>query len=888
MIKYCIISVCLFFLTQSLAQNNIGYVSGTVMSEEGELLPFANVIIKENNNGAATDRKGKFKLTSIPGEYTLEVSFIGFEKSVNKVIIETNKTTELIVKLKSTSFEIGTIEVVGKTDFLPINPETKTIVTSSEIEHMQASSLNDVLKLTPGVETTNPTLNSTEKASIRKGDALGTQIILDGIPLTNNANMQIGIGQSTANSGLDLRNIPAENIKEVEIIRGIPSVQYGDFTDGLMIVKTKAIVESPKVKFKYNPQLYEANVSAGYKIWDWVINGNFNFASSERDIRLEGDGYTRIAGQLTLEKETDDFTLKNIIYLTRSFDEYKEKPGYQLREAWYNRDINLKYSGEYSTLAELSKLTLKLSVSYTRQNSFDQRLVSRDNLVLSTRDYEGTQEGRIVFGSYLGSKTITGDVWNIFSDVNYGFRFFQGTILHSILGGITYRNDLNAGKGIQFDPLFPPTVSVTSPRLRDYSSIPSYNIISLYLEDKITGNILRPFTLQAGLRYEVYRPTGFDIKGLYGNGELIKSENGSFLNPRIAFSINLTENTQVRMGYGVSTKSPPMGMIFAQEKYFDIVDTVSVVNPAYPDSNFALISTFVREQANPTIKGYKQKKYEFSIDQQFDFLGLTLTGYINNTTDIFQSLSVPTIYFKRTFPSWPDISDEFINRIYLDSYTKYSNNGWMNVNGLEFAMTTDRIPIINTIFKFDAAYIFNESGTKDGEYLSSSRFVNSLNSEVMPIYISTENYSKELLFNYRFEIQARELGMWLTLHVQQKLIDIDGRRRYDDTLAVGYFTRDGEIVRIPEDERTDQKYDQLRRKIQPYELYEEDRPNKWLINLKVSKSLWKGAALSFYVNNFLNNQPLYKRKRSSEISPIYDRRNPEIFYGVDFNSTIDF
>lgn len=91
-------------------------------------------------------------------------------------------------------------------------------------------------------------MNSTEKASIRKGDALGTQIILDGIPLTNNANMQIGIGQSTANSGLDLRNIPAENIKEVEIIRGIPSVQYGDFTDGLMIVKTKAIVESPKVK----------------------------------------------------------------------------------------------------------------------------------------------------------------------------------------------------------------------------------------------------------------------------------------------------------------------------------------------------------------------------------------------------------------------------------------------------------------------------------------------------------------------------------------------------------------------------------------------------------------------------------------------------------------
>jgi len=871
-----------------MSQNNTGHISGTVLSDENEALPFANAVLKETNNGATTDKKGKFRISSRTGIYILEVSFIGYEKSIMNVKIEENKTLELVIKLKSTSFEIGTIEVVGKSDFIPITPETKTTVTSSEIEHMQASSLNDVLKLTPGVETTNPTLNGTEKASIRKGDALGTQIILDGIPITNNANLQIGIGQSTANSGFDLRSIPAENIKEVEIIRGIPSAQYGDFTDGLMIVKTKAYVETPKVKFKYNPQLYEFNLSAGYQVWDWVVNGNLNFASSERDIRVEGDGYTRIAGQLTLEKDTDEMNFKNIFYFTRSFDEYKEKPGYELREAWYNRDMNIKYSGEFSSISDLTKLTARLSVSYTRQNSFDQRLVSRDNLVLSTRRDEGTQEGRIVFGSYLGSKTITGDVWNIFSDVNYSFRFFLGEILHSWLGGVTYRNDFNSGKGIEFDQLFPPTVSVTSPRLRDYSSIPAYNILSFYLEDKITGNIFKPFTLQIGARYEVYRPAGFDIKGLYGQGDLIKSYNGSFLNPRAAFSMNLADDTQIRLGFGVSTKSPPMGMIFAQDKYFDVVDTVSVVNPAYPDSNFSLISTFVRQQANEYIKGYKQKKYEFSIDQQFDFIGISLTGYINNTTDIFQSVGEPTIYYKRTFPTWPSTGDAFVNRVYLDSYTKYLNNGWMNVNGLEFALNTNRIPAINTLFKFDAAYTYNEAGTKNGEYLSSSRFVASLNSEVMPIYVSSENYSKELLFNYRFEIQSKELGMWLTIHVQQKLIDIDGRRRYEDTLAIGYFSNDGGIIRIPAGERMDVKYEQLRRKIQSFDLLEEDRPNKWLINLKVSKSLWKGAAISFYVNNFLNNQPLYKRLRSSEISPVYDRRNPDIFYGIDFNTTIDY
>ena len=158
----------------------------------------------------------------------------------------------------------------------------------------------------------------------------------------------------------------------------------------------------------------------------------------------------------------------------------------------------------------------------------------------------------------------------------------------------------------------------------------------------------------------------------------------------------------------------------------------------------------------------------------------------------------------------------------------------------------------------------------------------------MQLYNSTENYYKDLLINYRFEIQAKTLGLWLTVHVQQKLIEIDGRRNYDDILAVGYYTAENALVIIPEDQRANDAYISLRRTIQDFELLEEDKPNKWLFNLKVSKSLWNGASISFYVNNFFNNQPLYKRERSSAASPIYDRRNPDIFYGIDFSSTFNF
>ncbi len=520
------------------SQQNFAIIFGKIADENNSPLPFANIYIKETNVGTTSDSRGNFKLITRPGKYILEISYVGFEKKSIEVNLISNQTLQLNIKLKSTTFEIAGIEVTAAKEFLPLTPETKSVFKSGEIEHIQASSLGDVVKLIPGVDATNPTLNYVEKASIRKGDALGTQIVMNGIPISNNANLQVGIGYSTANSGIDLRQIPAENIEEVEVVRGIASAQYGDFTDGLVIVKTKIKPEPLRAKFKYNPRLYEWNISGGKSLGDWIINGNLNIASSERDIRVEGDGYTRIAGQISAEKSTENYSLKNFIYLTRSFDESKEKPGYALREAWYNRDVNLRYSFNYNkNFSSLTKISSNISLSYTRQNSYYQQMISRDNIVVTDRVTEGTQEGKIVFGSYLGKKWIKGDVWNLYADVNYSTKFFTGDFLNSFIAGFTYRNDFNKGDGLIFDPLYPPSLSIPTPRLTRYSDLPQYNILNFYVEDKVNGKLIVPFTLQFGLRYEIFRPYGIDLKGFLFKSDLIKSYNGSFLNPRFNLSL---------------------------------------------------------------------------------------------------------------------------------------------------------------------------------------------------------------------------------------------------------------------------------------------------------------------------------------------------------------
>jgi hypothetical protein len=82
-------------------------------------------------------------------------------------------------------------------------------------------------------------------------NSLGTAVIMDGAALSNNANMQllsatmqgenanVGVGATPA-AGVDLRGISTDNIESVEVIRGIPSAQYGDLTSGAVIIKTKA------------------------------------------------------------------------------------------------------------------------------------------------------------------------------------------------------------------------------------------------------------------------------------------------------------------------------------------------------------------------------------------------------------------------------------------------------------------------------------------------------------------------------------------------------------------------------------------------------------------------------------------------------------------------
>lgn len=72
-------------------------VSGTVLDKSGESVIGASVVVKGTTNGTITDFDGKFTLSNVPNDASLEISFVGFK---TQVIPVQGKTTFIIRKSK--------------------------------------------------------------------------------------------------------------------------------------------------------------------------------------------------------------------------------------------------------------------------------------------------------------------------------------------------------------------------------------------------------------------------------------------------------------------------------------------------------------------------------------------------------------------------------------------------------------------------------------------------------------------------------------------------------------------------------------------------------------------------------------------------------------------
>ena len=377
--------VLVWLCAAGLIAQEPGMITGYVIDVESNLgIPAVNARIAETTQVTETDSSGLFIFKGLPtGAYTITLMKPGYGRTVVlNMEVSSSQTREEVIYMQQAAredeqFYIGGIAVTADRELIPDQLVTSTRISAGEIEHLQASSLGDIMELIPGQKFSNPGLEDVKQINMRSVSrdtdtnremAFGTQIVVDDIPLSNNANMQIDTDLNdganyriTVNNGIDLRQVPAENIKSVEVIRGIPSARYGDLTSGAVLVETASGYTPFRAKYKYNLRTKELNAAGGYNWSENQFNFNANYANTQRDIRVDGDSYSRLALQFNLVSDLfgEQTEWTNRLYFTRTFDEQDLRQGDITQTERYNRDFISRYTTKLQhTFTKFRTLTL--------------------------------------------------------------------------------------------------------------------------------------------------------------------------------------------------------------------------------------------------------------------------------------------------------------------------------------------------------------------------------------------------------------------------------------------------------------------------------------------------------------------------------------------------
>ncbi|MBA4240643.1 MAG: hypothetical protein C0448_07950 [Sphingobacteriaceae bacterium] len=190
MLKNSLLFVFVFCTLIFKAQDSSKVVlSGSVKdSESGEALIGATVLAKVGV-GTIADLDGNFTLKLPKGEYTIEISFLGYRKYVQKMKLYTNKKIE--VKLESNTLD--EIEVFADVAQIRETPVAFSSISATKIqEELGSRDISMIANTTPGAYATSQGGGAGDsRVNIRGFDQTNIAVMVDGIPVNDMENGRV-------------------------------------------------------------------------------------------------------------------------------------------------------------------------------------------------------------------------------------------------------------------------------------------------------------------------------------------------------------------------------------------------------------------------------------------------------------------------------------------------------------------------------------------------------------------------------------------------------------------------------------------------------------------------------------------------------------------------
>jgi len=160
----------------SFAFAQAGSISGVVVDSNGSFpLGGANVFLEGTDKGGITDNEGKVYILDVPvGDYTVIVSYIGFDSFEQSVRVQENSTINFLASLSAGVIEGSDVNVLGNSlssQARALNSQknkvnVSNIVSADQIGKFPDSNIGDALKRVPGIVVYNDLFQTTPFTTI--------------------------------------------------------------------------------------------------------------------------------------------------------------------------------------------------------------------------------------------------------------------------------------------------------------------------------------------------------------------------------------------------------------------------------------------------------------------------------------------------------------------------------------------------------------------------------------------------------------------------------------------------------------------------------------------------------------------------------------------------
>ncbi|MEM8894275.1 MAG: TonB-dependent receptor [Bacteroidota bacterium] len=609
------------FLTLSLSVfGQTGSIKGRVVDTSNDPVIGATVKLKGLLIGASTDVNGRYLIEDVPtGQQVIEITSIGFALIERAVKVNPGKTATANITMEVSATELSSVVVEGKSIGRELS-EQPIQVTSIELNEFQFESADviDVLDRSAGVRVRQSGgLGSDANIQLNGFTGRAVRIYYDGIPL------------ELLGGGIQVNNLPVNNIARVDVYKGVMPVDVGTdaLAGGINIV----------------PKLVETDYfDASYQI------GSFNthIASLNATKTLADNLFVNFSGFYNYSDNNYENDVRNLVILTNEFGGIEDQFEENIRvRRFHDRHQSSMTNVQIGTSDKRWTDQLIYSISYNQRSDEIQHGVRignkpvgeaervRSAFIQSLKYKKDLIPSRLrldYFGNYAWMNNTVEDsttnLYNWFGEINPDIGLGPG---NEIAGVPTRRegNDRSSTQRLTFNYELGTNHTLTFSNFYAWQKVVGEDPLAR----RITEDEIDPNTIPSYLNRFI---SGLSYRGKWFNEKLESIVFGKFYyfdnqaiqitqrTGQVIFDSRVSGNDY---GYGLGLKYSFKDDFFIRASYEQAL--------RIPDAS-EVFGDFITIASNPTLRPEQSNNINFG-------------GYFKHRFDSYRSVSLEVSYFIR-------------------------------------------------------------------------------------------------------------------------------------------------------------------------------------------------------------------------------------------------